>query len=41
MDKDAAIGVFDSGFGGLTAVRELIKLLPGEDEKRRIYNRIS
>lgn len=31
MDKDAAIGVFDSGFGGLTAVRELIKLLPGED----------
>ena len=31
MDKNSAIGVFDSGFGGLTAVRELIKLLPGED----------
>lgn len=31
MDKNAAIGVFDSGFGGLTSVRELIKLLPGED----------
>ena len=31
MDKNAAIGVFDSGFGGLTAVRELIRLLPGED----------
>ncbi len=25
------IGVFDSGIGGLTAVRELVKLLPGED----------
>lgn len=25
------IGVFDSGLGGLTAVRELIRLLPGED----------
>ncbi len=25
------IGVFDSGLGGLTAVRELAKLLPGED----------
>ena len=25
------IGVFDSGVGGLTAVRELRKLLPGED----------
>lgn len=25
------IGVFDSGLGGLTAVRELSKLLPGED----------
>ena len=26
-----AIGVFDSGMGGLTTVRELIKRLPGED----------
>ena len=25
------IGVFDSGLGGLTAVKELMKLLPGED----------
>ena len=25
------IGVFDSGLGGLTTVRELIRLLPGED----------
>ena len=25
------IGVFDSGMGGLTAVRQLLKLLPGED----------
>lgn len=25
------IGVFDSGLGGLTAVRELMQLLPRED----------
>ena len=25
------IGVFDSGLGGLTAVKELRKILPGED----------
>ncbi len=30
MDKHA-IGVFDSGLGGLTAVRELNKILPNED----------
>ena len=30
MDQ-RAIGVFDSGLGGLTAVRELTRLLPGED----------
>ena len=30
MDE-RAIGVFDSGLGGLTAVRELRKILPGED----------
>ena len=28
---DRPIGVFDSGLGGLTAVRELRRLLPGED----------
>lgn len=30
MDR-RPIGVFDSGLGGLTAVRELARLLPGED----------
>lgn len=30
MDR-RPIGVFDSGLGGLTAARELIRLLPGED----------
>ncbi len=30
MDK-RAIGVFDSGLGGLTALRELRRLLPGEE----------
>lgn len=30
MDQ-RAIGVFDSGLGGLTAVREMMRLLPGED----------
>lgn len=29
--RGAPIGVFDSGLGGLTAVRELRRLLPGED----------
>ena len=29
--KNAPIGVFDSGLGGLTAVRELRRILPGED----------
>ena len=29
--RSAPIGVFDSGLGGLTAVRELRRLLPGED----------
>ncbi len=31
MQKRRPIGVFDSGVGGLTAMRELIRLLPGED----------
>ena len=30
MNNDA-IGVFDSGIGGLTAVKELNKLLPNEN----------
>ena len=30
MDK-RPIGVFDSGMGGLTAMRQMIRLLPGED----------
>ena len=29
--KNAPIGVTDSGVGGLNVVRELQKLLPGED----------
>ena len=29
--RNAPIGVFDSGIGGLTVVKELIKSLPGED----------
>ena len=31
MDKRGAIGILDTGVGGLTAVRELRALLPGED----------
>lgn len=31
MVNDGPIGVFDSGIGGLTVVRELRKVLPGED----------
>jgi len=31
VNRDAPIGVFDSGFGGLSAARELRRLLPGED----------
>ncbi|MBA3645822.1 MAG: glutamate racemase [Gemmatimonadaceae bacterium] len=30
MDRSAPIGVFDSGIGGLTVVRELVKQLPNE-----------
>ena len=29
--SDDAIGVFDSGLGGLTAIRELKKVLPNEN----------
>lgn len=31
MDKNNPIGVFDSGIGGLTIVKELMQLLPNED----------
>ncbi|MBU8934620.1 MAG: glutamate racemase [candidate division Zixibacteria bacterium] len=31
MTKDAAIGLFDSGVGGLTVFREVVRILPGED----------
>ena len=31
MANDAPIGVFDSGLGGLTVLREIIALLPGEN----------
>ncbi len=31
LSKDMAIGVFDSGLGGLTAVKELINVLPQEN----------
>ena len=30
MDKNAAIGVFDSGVGGLTVAREIMRQLPEE-----------
>lgn len=31
MDREAPIGVFDSGVGGLTVVREIIRQLPNEN----------
>jgi glutamate racemase len=31
MGNNAPIGIFDSGLGGLTVVREVLDLLPGED----------
>ena len=30
MKKDAPIGVFDSGVGGLTVAREIIRQIPNE-----------
>jgi len=30
-EREAPIGIFDSGFGGLTVARALVDLLPGED----------
>jgi glutamate racemase len=31
LDKEKAIGIFDSGIGGLTVLREIIAALPGEN----------
>lgn len=31
MDKNGRIGVFDSGIGGVTVLREIIKILPNEN----------
>lgn len=31
MDKHGKIGVFDSGIGGVTVLREIVKLLPNEN----------
>ena len=31
MNNNHSIGVFDSGLGGLTVVKEIVKLLPNED----------
>lgn len=31
MDRDAPIGVFDSGVGGLTVAKEIMRQLPGEN----------
>ena len=30
MNKEAPIGIFDSGIGGLTVAREVAKILPNE-----------
>ena len=43
MDKNAPIGLFDSGIGGLTVVKAMKKILPNEniiyvgDNKRAPY----
>ena len=31
MDKNSAIGFFDSGVGGISVLREMVKLMPYED----------
>lgn len=31
MDKNSSIGVFDSGIGGITVLKEIIKILPREN----------
>ena len=30
IDRNAPVGVFDSGVGGLTVAREIMRQLPGE-----------
>ena len=37
MDRNAPIGVFDSGIGGLTVAREIMRQMPQEEisEDRR------
>ena len=30
MDRNAPVGVFDSGVGGMTVVREIIRQIPDE-----------
>ncbi|MCI5587604.1 MAG: glutamate racemase, partial [Lachnospiraceae bacterium] len=30
-DSNSPIGVFDSGVGGISVLRELVRLMPGED----------
>ena len=37
MNKNEAIGIFDSGIGGVTVLREILKALPNEDY---IYNEL-
>ena len=34
MDRNAPVGVFDSGIGGLTVAREIIRQIP---EERIVY----
>ena len=31
MNKEGKIGVFDSGIGGVTVLKEMVKLLPKEN----------
>ena len=31
MEKETKIGVFDSGIGGITVLKEIIKILPNEN----------
>ena len=31
MNKENPIGVFDSGIGGVTILKEILKILPNED----------
>ena len=37
IDRDAPVGVFDSGIGGLTVAREIMRNLPAE--KNRVFRR--